>query len=121
MEQQTVQNLEGGSSAQDSQGGVTKGSAECDSCLHGEDSEAAGKDLESGRESKDCSEGDHENSNKFGSRPQPGLNRKREAGRERLRAWRQRKKDKKLRTSQDADSVGRTMSGNYGVEEGTFG
>ncbi len=121
MEQQEAQRLEGESSAQDSQGVVTKGSAGCDTCLNGEDSEAAGKDLESGRERKDCSEGDHENSNSFGSLQQPGLNRKREAGRERLRAWRQRKKDKKLRTSQDADSVGRTMSGNYGVEEGTFG
>ena len=107
--------------AQDSQGVVTKGSAGCDTCLNGEDSEAAGKDLESGREGKDCSQGDHENSNKFGSRQQPGLNRKREAARERTRAWRRRKRDKKLLTSTDADSEGLAMPGDYRVEEGTFG
>ena len=100
---------------------MTKGSAGCDRCLNGEDSEAAGEDLESGRERKDCSEGDHENSNSFGSLQQPGLNRKREADRERKRAWRQRKREKKLLTSQDAGSSELAMSGNYRVEEGTFG
>ena len=120
MEQQAVQRLEGESSAQASQDVVTKGSAGCDTCLNGEDSEAAGKDLESGRE-KDFFEGDHENSNTFGSRPQPGLDRKREAERERKRAWRQRKREKKLLTSHDADSEGLAMPGNDRVEAGTFG
>ena len=115
------QSLPRETTAQDSQGVVTKGSAGCDRCLNGEDSEAAGKDLESGREGKGCSEGDHENSNNFGSRQQPGLNRKREATRERTRAWRRRKRDKKLLTSPDADSEGLAMPGDYWVEEGTFG
>ena len=52
MEQQAAQRLEGESSAQDSQDVVTKGPAGCDTCLNGEDPEAAGKDLESGREGK---------------------------------------------------------------------